>query len=76
MKSSMTIEKNEVVPAARYRLKAETFFASSGSPAPSSLEMSAPPPIPERPARDRQILNTGRIRETPATMKGLFVRPR
>ena len=76
IKSSIPMEKTAVVPAARYMLKAETRLASPGSSAPRSLEMSAPPPMPASPARDRQILNTGRISDTPATMKGLFVLPK
>ena len=76
IKSSIPIEKKAVVASARWMLKAETFPASSGSPAPRRREIRAPPPIPDSPARERQILNTGRIRDTPATIYGFPVRPR
>ena len=76
MNSSMPAENRAVVITARRRLKAETFSASLESPAPRSLEIRAPPPIPARPARDRHILKTGRISDTPATINGLFVLPR
>ena len=53
----------------------DTVLASSSRFAPISLEMRVPPPIPKRLANVMEMLKTGSSNDTPATMRGLFVRP-
>ena len=75
MKTPMTTENTAAIRIPRYREKTLTLLASSFLFCPSRRDISAPPPIPASPARQSVILNTGRIRDVPATIYGLFVCP-
>lgn len=61
-------EKAAEMPSPSSREKALTRLASSSRSCPSRREISEPPPTPAKPARQRVRLNTGSIREVPATM--------
>ena len=75
MKIPIPRENRAATRIARYREKTLTLLASSSWCFPRRREINAPPPIPASPARQRVILNTGRIREVPATIYGLLVCP-
>ena len=75
MKSPVRSEKSPPLSAENRSENAATARASSGCPRPSSRATSVPPPTPATFATAIVTLNSGRISETPATMKGSFVRP-
>ena len=75
MKIPITPENTAAIRIPRYREKALTLLASSSRFCPSRREIRAPPPTPASPARQSVMLNTGRIRDVPATIYGLFVCP-
>ena len=75
MKKS-TPSENSIESAAENTMqKPDTGFASSGRCSPSRREMSAPPPTPAKDETEGEILNSGRMRDAPATIMGLSVLP-
>ena len=76
MNTPMTTENAAAMASAKPMENVETFRASSSRPTPSRREIMDDPPMPVSMANAMQMLNTGRINEAPATIRGSFVRPR
>ena len=68
----------EKIPAEKIHIQKQnddTDFASSSLFAPIKREIRVPPPIPKRFANVIDMLKTGSSNDTPATIRGLLVRP-